>query len=369
MATVGTLAAGVAHEINNPLAAVLANLEFAVDGSAELISEFGSSPRLTGLQESLRDARDSAERVRQIVKDLKIFSRAEEDRRGAVDTQRVMESTLRMAWNEIRHRARLVKLYGRVPHVDANESRLGQVFLNLIVNAAQAVPEGRADSNEIRITTSTDSSGRVVVEIRDTGPGIPPETLKNLFTPFFTTKPAGVGTGLGLAICQRIVTGLGGEISVESHVGVGTTFKVFLPVARGAQEDEPAVPVAASAARRGRVLLIDDDQMIGNAVRRTLSGEHDVEVLTSAQEALELIVAGRRFDVILCDMMMPVVTGMDFYDRLHQAVREQAERVIFLTGGAFTVRAREFLDRVPNVCMEKPFKLQNLRALMNERVR
>jgi CheY-like chemotaxis protein len=209
----------------------------------------------------------------------------------------------------------------------------------------------------------------VVVEIRDTGPGIPPETLKNLFTPFFTTKPAGVGTGLGLAICQRIVTGLGGEISVESHVGVGTTFKVFLPVARGEREDEPVVRVAACAARRGRVLLIDDDQMIGNAVHRTLSGEHDVEVLTSAKEALDLIVAGRRFDVILCDMMMPVVTGMDFYDRLLQTVREQAERVVFLTGGAFTVRAREFLDRVPNVCMEKPFTLQNLRALMNERVR
>jgi CheY-like chemotaxis protein/anti-sigma regulatory factor (Ser/Thr protein kinase) len=260
-------------------------------------------------------------------------------------------------------------LYGSVPHVDANEARLGQVFLNLIVNAAQAIGEGRADSNEIRVSTSTDSSGRVVVEIRDTGPGMPPETLNNLFTPFFTTKPAGVGTGLGLAICHRIVTGLGGEIAVESQVGVGTAFKVYLPASRGEEAEDVVVKEAAPAARRGRVLLIDDDQMIGGAVRRTLSGEHDVKVLTSAQGALDSIVAGERFDVILCDMMMPVVTGMDFYEQLFQKVREQAERVVFLTGGAFTDRAREFLDRVPNARMEKPFGVQNLRALVNERVR
>jgi PAS domain S-box-containing protein len=369
MATVGTLAAGVAHEINNPLAAVLANLDFAVTNTAQLISEVGASPRVAELQESLRDARESAERVRQIVRDLKTFSRAEEEHRGAIDTQRVLESTLRMAWNEIRHRARLVKSYGRVPHVDANESRLGQVFLNLIINAAQAIPEGRADTNEIRVTTSTDCAGRVVVEVRDTGPGIPPETLKNLFTPFFTTKPAGVGTGLGLVICQRIVTALGGEIGVESQVGVGTAFRVVLPAARGEEKEELSVQLSRPATRRGRVLLIDDDQMIGGAVRRTLSEEHDVQVFADAKEALECIVAGARFDVILCDMMMPVVTGMDFYNRLLDAVREQAERVVFLTGGAFTVRTREFLDRVPNACMEKPFKLKNLRSLVNERVR
>jgi PAS domain S-box-containing protein len=369
MASVGRLAAGVAHEINNPLAAVLANLDFAVKDSTELVAEVGSSPRIVELQESLRDARDSAERIRQIVKDLRIFSRAEEDRRGAVDTQRVLESTLRMAWNEIRHRVRLVRSYGKVPHVEANESRLGQVFLNLIVNAAQAIAEGRADANEIRVTTSMDSSSRVVVEIRDTGPGIPPETLRNLFTPFFTTKLAGVGTGLGLVICQRIVTGLGGEITIESQVGVGTTVKVFLLPARGEEEQDVAIPVAATATRRGRVLLIDDEQMIGGVVRRTLSGEHEVKVLTSAQEALDCIVAGQRFDVILCDLMMPVVTGMDFYDQLLQRVRDQAERVVFLTGGEFTVRAREFLDRVPNARMEKPFEVQNLRALVNQRVR
>jgi PAS domain S-box-containing protein len=366
MASVGALAAGVAHEINNPLAAVLANLDLAIEEAGHLASEAAT---LSDLKESLEQGREAAERVRQIVKDLKVFSRAEEDRRGPVDTQKVIESTLRMAWNEIRHRARLVKVYGTVPYVEGNESRLGQVFLNLVVNAAQAIPEGHADTNQITLTTSVDPSGRVLVEVRDTGPGIAADTLKNLFTPFFTTKPAGVGTGLGLAICQRIVNGLGGEIAVESQVGVGTAFKVFLLPAQGAEVKNTSVPVPAPSSRRGRVLLIDDDEMICGLLRRILSKEHDVTVMINAAGALDCIAAGRRFDVILCDMMMPVVTGIDFYERLVQAVPEQAERVVFLTGGAFTVRAREFLDHVPNPRVEKPFSMQNLRALVNGRVR
>lgn len=369
MASVGTLAAGVAHEINNPLAVVLANLEFAVKDARELEAQAGASPRLTDIRECLAEAREAADRVRQIVKDLKIFSRAEEDRRGAVDTRRVLESALRMAWNEIRHRARLVKEYDEVPLVLANESRLGQVFLNLVVNAAQALPEGAANTNEIRVRTSTDAAGRVVVEIRDSGSGMPPETLKRLFTPFFTTKQVGVGTGLGLAICHRIVTGLGGEIAVESQVGVGTTFKVFLPAAQAEGVEPEVARVASAATRRGRVLVIDDDPMITSVVRRVLSAEHDVLLLTGAEEALSCISAGQRFDVILCNVMMPVVTGMDFYERLAEQLPDQSARIVFLTGGAFTLRAREFLDKVPNARLEKPFDTQNLRSVVNDRIR
>jgi len=369
MASVGALAAGVAHEINNPLAAVLANLDFAVKDADQIASEFGSSLRVSELQESLRDAREAADRVRQIVKDLKIFSRAEEDKRGAVDVQRVMESSLRMAWNEIRHRARLVKHYGVVPMVDANESRLGQVFLNLVVNAAQAIPDGHADTNQITVTTRTDARGRVVAEIRDSGPGIAPEVLKQLFTPFFTTKPAGVGTGLGLTICQRIIHGLGGEITVESKLGEGTLVRVLLPASSAAASEELPARLVRPPIRRGRVLLIDDDLMIGSAVRRTLASEHEVLALTQAQEALRRIAAGERFDVILCDLMMPLMTGVEFYQQLSTLDPEQAERVVFLTGGAFTANSRAFLDEVPNARMEKPFEVQNLRALVNDRIR
>jgi signal transduction histidine kinase/CheY-like chemotaxis protein len=370
MASIGTLAAGVAHEINNPLTSVVANLGLAVAGARELESAVGCSPVLTEIRECLGEARDATNRVRFIVKDLKLFSRAEEDRRGPVDVERVMESTLRMASNEIRHRARVVKEYGMVPLVDVNEARLGQVFLNLVVNAAQAMPEGHADTNEIHVLTTTDETGRVLAEVRDTGSGMGPEALAKVFVPFFTTKAAGIGTGLGLAICHRIVTGFGGEITVESKLGIGTTFRVFLPVVKAGATVQNAVGPTVPAGRRGKILVVDDDPNVGTVIRRLLAAEHEVKLLSSADEALACIIAGENFDVILCDIMMPVVTGMDFYRRLHAEVREQAERVIFLSGGVFSERARKFLEEIPaGRLLEKPFDSDDLRALVNERLR
>ena len=370
MASVGMLAAGVAHEINNPLAAVSGNLEIARLALEGLAERRGTREDLSELEDVIRDATEGAERVCAIVRDLKIFSRAEEQRCASVDVHRVIDSSLRMAWNEIRHRARLVKDCGKVPTILANESRLGQVFLNLIVNAAQAMPEGHADTNEIRIRTSASGpDGAVVVEVADTGSGIPPEILKKLFTPFFTTKPRGVGTGLGLVICQRIVTGLGGDITVSSEVGKGTVFRVVLPRgAVGEVQTIPSRPVVVAARRRGRILVVDDEEAVAVMIRRMLAPEHDVQVLTSALEAFHRISAGARFDVILSDLMMPVMTGMDLYSELTTTVPDQAERIVFLTGGAFTPRARLFLDQVPNARLEKPFDLQALRTLTNERV-
>ncbi|HYX92860.1 MAG TPA: response regulator, partial [Myxococcaceae bacterium] len=383
MASVGTLAAGVAHEINNPLAVVMANLDSAAHDVSKLIqdivtprsgdavpeSEAGGNEwiamRLREIEEPLRDARESADRVRHIVRDLKIFSRSEEETLGAVDVRHVLESSVRMAWNEIRHRARLVKDYSDVPPVRANEARLGQVFLNLVVNAAQAMPEGRADKNEIRITTRQDGVNRVVVEVRDTGSGIPDSVLPRIFDPFYTTKPIGVGTGLGLAICHRIVTGFGGEISVESEVGKGSIFRTVLPVTQSdaVEADSPAAAVAPG--RRGRVLVVDDEPTLGTAVGRMLSSEHEVLAVTSARDAIGRIVRGERFDVILCDLMMPEMTGMDLYAEFVRFAPDQAKKLVFMTGGAFTSRAREFLDRVRNPRIEKPFDAAALRALVH----
>jgi len=368
MASVGTLAAGVAHEINNPLATVLANVDLALRDVHEVGIRLGAKEDLI---EELNDAREGVERVRQIARDLKVFSRGDEETRGPVDVHRAIESSLRMGWNEIRHRARLVKDFGTVPPVNANDSRLGQVFLNLVINAAQALPDSDANRNEIRIKTSTDSRGRVVIEVVDTGPGIPAEVKKRLFTPFFTTKPIGQGTGLGLSICQRIITNLGGEISLESEMGVGTTVRIVLPAAvLDAPAAAPATAATArKASRRGRILVIDDEPLVALAVRRTLQGEHDVTTSPSATEARRLIESGLNFDVILCDLMMPQVTGMDFFEMLSGHAPAQAERVIFLTGGAFTPRARNFLDQTPNQRLEKPFDPPNLRAIVNDRVR
>jgi CheY-like chemotaxis protein len=199
----------------------------------------------------------------------------------------------------------------------------------------------------------------VTVEVRDSGPGMPPEVLNRLFTPFFTTKPVGLGTGLGLSICHRIVSALGGEISAQSVIGKGSTFKVVLPVGPPMPAAPPAPEAAAPAprdsVRRGRILVIDDEPMMVKVIQRMLSQDHEVAGTVDAQQGLDWIAAGQRFDVILCDLMMPRVTGMDFHAELSSSAPDQAKRVIFLTGGAFTARMRTFLDEVDNLRLEKPF--------------
>jgi PAS domain S-box-containing protein len=362
MASIGTLASGVAHEINNPLAYVIGNLDILGEALGRAAS--GDGAALREASEVVEDARQGADRVRRIVRDLKSFSRGDEDRRGPVDVQRVLESSISMSWNELRHRARLVKDFSDVPNVQANESRLGQVFINLLLNAAQAIDEGDAEHNEIRVSTRADGEGRVVVEVRDTGSGIPEHLVSRIFDPFFTTKPVGSGTGLGLAICHGIVEGFGGKITVETTVGEGTAFRVALPVAKAALQKEAEEPPAPPAPRRGRILVVDDEAMIGTLLRRLLSREHDVETLTRGQEAVAQIAAGKRFDLVLCDLMMPQMTGMDVYEAVKSLEPEQAERMVFLTGGAFTARARSFIDSVPNQFLEKPVQVQQLKTLI-----
>jgi PAS domain S-box-containing protein len=363
MASVGTLAAGVAHEINNPLAAVIANLDMALQDVETIVAP------PPDLGDELKDARSAADRVREIVRDLKIFSRVQEDRRGAVDVQKVLESTLRMAWNEVRHRARLIKNYTPVPRVDANESRLGQVFLNLIVNAVQAIPEGNVGANELRISTALEDD-RVIIRISDTGCGMTPEVQARLFTPFFTTKPTGVGTGLGLAISHRIITSLGGTLTFTSTLGRGTEFRVALPVAPAdAVPITERIPLLGSATRRGTVLVVDDEESLAHAIRRYLATDHEVEALANGRDALDRIRAGTRYDVILCDLMMPQMTGMELHDAVLRLDPAQARRMVFLTGGAFTQSARDFIESVPNRRIEKPFDLKALRNLVNDLIR
>ena len=376
MASVGTLAAGVAHEINNPLAALMVNLDFATQDLAKFSLDVAAAgpglialdvcARLKELEAPLCDAREAADRVRLIVRDLKIFSRSDDETTGPVDIRRVLESSLRMAWNEIRHRARLVKDFTAVADVEGNEARLGQVFLNLVVNAAQAIPDGHFNENEIHVSTRPAADGRVVVEIRDTGEGIPESDLARIYEPFFTTKPVGVGTGLGLAICHRIVTSLGGVIQVESQLGKGTLVRVTLPSARGGVAEKPPAVSPPPVGRRGRILVVDDDPTIRLGVRRILAFEHEVVAVAGACEALSRISGGEQFDVILSDVMMPEMTGIDLHARLGELKPEQAHRMVFMTGGAFTMRARQFLEQVRLPVIEKPFDPSGRRALMRQ---
>ena len=210
----------------------------------------------------------------------------------------------------------------------------------------------------------------MVVGIADTGSGIPVDVRPRLFTPFFTTKPVGVGTGLGLAISHRIITQLGGSITFDTEIGKGTEFKVTLPVAANQTPERGSPrPTSAPAFRRGTILVVDDEEPLAQAMKKYLSIDHDVTAVFSAQGALDLMRTGRRYDVVLCDLMMPQITGMQLYSEVVALDSEQAERMVFLTGGAFTASAREFLDSTKNRRMEKPFDLKELRKLVNDLIR
>lgn len=383
LASLGALAAGVAHEINNPLAYVLLNLDHVI---RELASRSAakapitSSETLGELATRLREARSGVDRVRLIAQDLKAFSRIDSERRAPVDVRRVLDSSIDIAASEIRHRAKLVRDYAKVPAVEADPSRLGQVFLNLLVNAAQAMDVGGAQGNEIIVSTRLRAGGQVVVSIADTGSGIPAGLRERIFEPFFTTKPAGVGTGLGLAIGRSIVASLGGEIIVESAVGRGSVFRVILPAASLAASGEgarsgsdapapPPPPRDPAPERRARVMIVDDEPVLATALGRAIAPEYEVVVHANGRDALENLRADDRFDVILCDLIMPGVTGMDFYEEVTRTWPSLAPRIIFMTGGTFTPRTREFLATVENPTLDKPFDLAALHALLRLRAR
>jgi signal transduction histidine kinase len=224
------LTAGVAHEINNPLAYMLSNLNY-VNEELSVLAKKGdpfTGERSRDILDALSETLSGSARVRDIVKDLRLLSRSYPDQPGSLDLHALLDSCVNMAWSEIKHRGRVVKDYGEVPRIQANQSRLAQVFLNLLINAAHALPPQGSESSEIRLLTRHEENV-VMVAVRDTGVGIPEENLERLFEPFFTTKPPGEGTGLGLSISQEIIKAAGGRITVESQLGRGSTFRVFLP--------------------------------------------------------------------------------------------------------------------------------------------
>jgi signal transduction histidine kinase/CheY-like chemotaxis protein len=368
MASLGTLAAGVAHEINNPLACVMTSLELTSKRLRELA---GSSPTLgtepiEWLRRQLDRAHEGAERVRLIVRSLKAFSRADDETMGVVDPRRVLDSSIARLSNEIHGVARLVKDYEGLPAVRANEARLGQVFVNLLINATQAMAAGAALDHEIRVSGHTDADGRAVIEFRDTGAGIEPAHLALIFDPFFTTKALHAGTGLGLALCQATVGSLDGQITVTSELGAGSVFRVVLPGLEGAVP-VAGLPVAAPPATdaRGRLLFIDDEADLCEAVREAVAPFHDVLATIDARQALELLAAGQRFDLILCDIRMPEMTGVDFHARLEADNAAQASRVVLMSGG-FPRHPGKPPMRLPRPLLEKPFRLAQVLSLMRE---
>ena len=383
MASLGTLAAGIAHEINNPLAYVTGNLEVI----AETLEDVATAP--TGairdeLCAAVSDARDGAERVRKIVLGLRSFTRSEEEHNVPLDITSVVEAAIRFAGNEVRHRAQLVRELGPTPLVLGDDGRLTQVFINLLVNASHAIPEGRSRHKRVTVRTRTDARGNAVIEVEDTGTGMTPDVQSRVFDPFFTTKEVGEGTGLGLSICHGIISGLGGQIAIESPPEhrvraaeatpgdpaepaepSGTLVRVVLPPCAGAPATlvaPPRAPTSPGGSRRPGVMLVDDDPLVAQSIERLLRSDYDITLAHSGREALGHIANGMRFDAIVSDVMMPAMSGIELNEELQRVAPDQAQRMIFLSGGVFSAQTRERLERLGAPQLAKPVAAAELRA-------
>jgi two-component system cell cycle sensor histidine kinase/response regulator CckA len=367
LAALGSLAGGIAHQMNNALA-------FMRLGIGRLISLERSRQPLTPIREHrlevLHDIREGVVRIERINEELIHFSRMDSGPATSIDLPPLLDETLGLVAAQIRYRARLARDFGEVPPVRGREAVFRQLFVHLILNAAQAIPDGQAHLNLIRVVTRTDSAGRAVVEISDTGAGIAPQDMVRIFEPFFTTRQDAQHLGLGLSICRDLVAALGGELSAESVVGEGTTMRVVLPAsASHSVPNRERVAFATAARSEGwpcrRVLLVDDEVTLNRLLKRELEEEQiEVVATTSGPEALKLLARDRDFDVILCDLMMPEMSGADFYEAVKLVDPHLLARFAFMTGGAFTERASQFLGAVSNPYIAKPFHFAELLTMV-----
>jgi two-component system cell cycle sensor histidine kinase/response regulator CckA len=354
LAALGRLAASVAHEINNPLAYALEALRLA----GEQVAREGGAPG-PRLEELLREARDGMERVRLITGDLKAFSRADEDARQPQDLGRALAAAMKMVATRTGPRARIDLQHGPPATVHADGTRLAQIFVNLVLNAADALPADGAARNVISITSRRDGA-TAVVEVSDNGAGVPAELRDRVFDPFFTTKPIGEGTGLGLFVTRNLVEALGGTIALDDAPGGGARFTIRLPTvaAPPAPAAPPAVAPAPPAVTRARVLIVDDEPQLARLFRASLAADYDVQVFTGGRAALAHMLESAPYDLVLCDLMMADVSGMNVFEELRRQRPGLEGRLVFMTGGVFDPRVAEFLAAIPNECVDKPFDVR-----------
>lgn len=390
--TVGRLAAGLAHEVNNPLTFVLANLE-SLRESHQAIRRFirklrvdlatreaitpQSFEQLTAdanLQEVIDDAADmltdcykGMHRIQDIARSLGTFSRADDNQAEMLDITRIVDDACAMVFNQIRYRARLVKRFEPIPMIAAYPGRIAQALVNMLTNAAEAIEGGSYAKHRIVVSTRVVAE-HVVVSVSDTGAGIDDEHREQIFTPGFTTKAHAGGLGLGLSACQRVAEEHGGRLEVQQLPDGGSCFELVLPFDTGLtviERHRESRPISEVPVQRSRLLIVDDDAMVLSALRRRLHRRYDVVTVLGGVEALARLSEDALFDSIICDLMMPEVDGKSFYDAIEKEHPELAERIIFMSGGAFTPRLRKFASSVSNPVLQKPVSREDLEAMIS----
>jgi signal transduction histidine kinase len=390
--TVGRLAAGLAHEVNNPLTFVLANLE-SLRESHQAIRRFIRTLRVdlatkeaitpqsfdqitadANLQEVIDDAADmltdcykGMQRIQDIARSLGTVSRADDIQAEMLDITRIVDDACAMVFNQIRYRARLVKRFEPVPMIAAFPGRIAQALVNLLTNAAEAIDGGAYDKHRIVVSTRVEGD-HVVVAVTDTGAGIHENDRERIFTPGFTTKAHEGGMGLGLTACKRAAKEHGGRLEVHHLEERGTRFELILPLDTGLRAAEPrreSRPISEAPLTRARIMIVDDDAMVLSALRRRLRRRYDTVTVLGGVEALARLSEDPDFDSIVCDLMMPEVDGKSFYDAIKKDHPQLSNRIVFMSGGAFTPRLRRFAAAVPNPVLQKPVTREDLESMLS----
>lgn len=389
--TVGRLAAGLAHEVNNPLTFVLANLE-SLRESHQAIRRFIRKLRVdlatreeitpqsfdqiaadANLQELIDDIADmltdcykGMHRIQDIARSLGTFSRADDDQAEMVDITRIVDDACAMVFNQIRYRARLVKRFEPIPMIAAFPGRIAQALVNLLTNAAEAIEGGVYDEHQIIVSTRAED-GWLVIGVSDTGVGIPESDRDRIFTPGFTTKAHQGGMGLGLSVSRRVAQEHSGRLDVTHLPDRGTRFELILPADTGLTPVErrcDSRPISEAPLQRLRLLIIDDDAMVLSALRRRLRRRYETVTVLGGSDALARLEEDPDFDSIVCDLMMPDIDGKAFYDKVKEDHPELADRIVFMSGGAFTPRLRKFAAAVSNAVLQKPVTREDLEAAL-----
>ena len=390
LAVLGQLAAGVAHEINNPLAFILANLSATLghiqhvqdvvtslqenangsdnQGTIDQLNQQLGPELFVELQEMLEDNLDGVDRIRTIVRELKSYSRREDEERELVRVPELVKSACHMVAAQIRHRAVLVKRLDEVSPVMGNRVKLVQILTNLLMNAAQALRDhrGRQECIEVR---AEQRDRQVVVSVSDTGTGVPTEVRDRIFEPFFTTKSRDTGTGIGLSLSAELARQHDGELVLCQTSQEGSTFELRLPAAESVRLVRPTVPrsksYGATAKEPGRkILLVDDEPNVRKSMMRMLR-DYEVVPAANGREALDAL-QQQAFDAVICDLVMPDVDGVDVYEALAVRRPELLSRLIYTSGGAYTPRTASFVANYDIHFVEKPIHPQRLLELLQD---
>jgi CheY-like chemotaxis protein len=368
LASLGALAAGIAHEINNPVAFIgLASGQIPRQSDPERVRDLS------------REIGEAANRIAHIVGELKLFTRIPD---GAavtpVDVNRMLQTAVTLTSAEIRKRARLDVSLGDVPLAPGRFSGLGQAFVNLLLNGAQAVENAPAGRARVVSVASASHGECITIDFSDTGPGIAPSQLPRIFDPFFSADRARPGGGLGLAIAYDLVRRAGGDIKVTSTPGEGTKFEVTLVLDGPAStEDAHAPPRLITfekpmsmppvlAGHRPRVLIIDDELALAKALARQLAARYDVDTTSTAADALAQL-SVYSYDAIVCDLRMPDQSGPSIHAAVRTRSEAQASRFIFTTGGSYGMSDDEIHERARTTgcpILEKPFDGASFEALV-----